>query len=286
MSPSFTVGITMAQLGSLSFGSVEVVDYTAKDKRSAMFLVPQCKGRSIFSATPYGNTELRGKESVVSFQFDEGRRRITFNFAESPRAPAFIGEIELANKRADESIALARPFDEPGQFFYENKIFGMPALGQVKVGGQSYVLPRGGSFAIFDWGRGIWPHRSQWFWGQGAGNVDGRVVAINLGHGYGHDDLGTANAILVDGKLLKLRDVNCEFDPQDRMKPWIFASDDGRLALTFCPTFHQEDKQEALIAASELHKIHGTFSGQLIVDGRTIKLDRMLGFAEHMSQRW
>jgi len=286
MSPRFTCGVTIAQLGGLALGSVELIDYPTAEKRSAMFLVTVTKERSIFPADPYGNTELRGKVSYVSFAFAEGRRVIKFDFPKSERAPAFAGEIELINRRADESIALARPFAEPGEFFYENKIFGMPAQGVIKVDEQKYELPPGESFAIFDWGRGIWPHKSSWFWGQAAGKVNGRLVAINLGHGYGDDRRGTANAILVDGKLTKLGDVRCDFDPEDRMRPWKFTSDDGRLELTFQPTYHQADKQEALVAASELHKIHGLYSGTLKVDDRSIKVDKLLGFAEHMSQRW
>lgn len=286
MSAEFTVGVTIAQIGALSFGSVEVIDYSAQSRRSAMFLVPFVVDRSLFPADPYGNTELRRDERFVSLAFAEGRRTIEFNFTKTATTPAIAGKLELDNKRGDESIALARPLDEPGQFFYENKIFGMPARGSVKVDDQTYTLPAGNAFAIFDWGRGIWPKHSKWFWGYGAGKVDGHTVAINLGDGYGDDSRGTANAMLVDGKLYKLRDVKYEFNPDDRMQPWKFTSDDGRLALSFQPIYHQQDKQEALIAATELHKIHGRFSGKLVIDGQPITVDGLLGFAEHMQQRW
>jgi len=286
MSPDFTIGVTMAQIGGLTLGSVEIIDYKTKERKSAMFLASHPKEKSLFPPTPYGNTELRGKESFVSFKFDEGRRLISFNFPKTPTAPAFAGDLELANKSADERTALARPFDQPGQYFYENKIFGMPARGQIKVNDTSYSLPDGKSFAIFDWGRGIWPRKSQWFWGQAAGKIDGEIVAINLGNGYGDDSRGTANAILVGGKLHKLRDVKIDYDPQDRMRPWTFTSDDGRLDLKFRPIFHQDDKQQMLIASTELHKIHGYFSGKLVLGGQPIQVDGLLGFAEHMAQRW
>lgn len=286
MSPKFTAGVTIAQIGGLTFGSVEVIDYDEKSLKSAMFFGPQSKDRSIFPADPYGATELRKAENFVSLAFDKNRRRLAFHLSKTAAAPAFDGEITLVNEPQTESIALARPFSEPGHFFYENKIFGMPATGKVSVDGREYALSEGTSFAIFDWGRGIWPRNSKWFWGQAAGRVDGRIVAVNLGDGYGDDTRGTANAILVDGKLHKLRNVKCEFDPDDRMKPWKFTSDDGRLKLTFEPRYHQQSKQEILIAATELHKIHGDFSGFLVVDGKTIEVKNLQGFAEHMSQRW
>lgn len=285
MSPEFTAGVTIAQLGPLTFGAVEVIDYAQNKQYDAMFFGPQSKDRSIFPSTPYGATDYRAKENFISLKFDKDRRIITFNLEKSANKPAFAGEIELVDKPSTDSIALARPF-EPGQFFYENKIFGMPAQGKVQVDDKTYTFPEGKSFAIFDWGRGIWPGMSQWFWGQAAGMIGNGRVAINLGHGYGDDTRGTANAILVDDKLYKLRDVACEYDPADRMKPWKFTSDDGRLSLAFNPIYHQQAKQDTPIASTELHKIHGKYSGKLVLDGKTIEVKDLLGFAEHMSQRW
>lgn len=286
MSPEFTTGITIAQLGSLAFGSVEVIDYKEKTQTSSLFFVPPVKGQSIFPSHPFGSTDFHGKRDFITFRFENDRRLISFEIQKTAASPSFKGDIELINKRSDDSIALARPFHEPGQFFYENKIFGMPAIGTVSVDSKTYTLPSGKSFAIFDWGRGIWPRTSQWFWGQGAGRIDGHLVAINLGDGYGDDTRGTANAILIDGKLHKLHNVKCEYDPNDQMKAWKYTSDDGTLSLIFTPTYHQAAKQEILLAATELHKIHGYYSGELIVDGKTIKVDKLLGFGEHMSQRW
>ena len=287
MSPPFTVGVTIAQLGSLSFGSAEIIDYKENKQQSAMFFGPPLsKSKSIFTANSFGNSTIRSKENIVSFKFENNRRLLSFHIEKTATAPAFVGEIELVNNRSDDSIAIARPFAGPGQFFYENKIFGMPASGSIKVDDKEYALPKGNAFAIFDWGRGIWPRTSAWFWGQAAGTIEGHQVAINLGDVYGDDSRGTANAILLDGKLHKLHELACDYDPADQMKPWKFKSDDGRLSLTFTPIYHQEAKQEILLAATELHKIHGHYSGTLIVDGKTITVKNLLGFAEHMSQRW
>lgn len=286
MSPDFTVGITIAQLGSLAFGSVELIDYHEKYEVRCLFANLRSKDRSVFPANPYGATELRHKDDGIFFRFEDGRRFLSFDVSKSAVGPSFAGTIQLIDNPKEDSIAITRPFDEAGQFFYENKIFGMPAEGSLRVGEKSYSLPAGQAFAIFDWGRGVWPRESQWFWGQAAGRIGDQRVAINLGHGYGDDSRGTANAILVDGKLHKLGVVSCEYDPADRMKPWKLTSDDDRVSLTFQPTYHQESKQNLGFAAVDLHKIHGYFSGSLIVDGQEIPVQNLLGFAEHMNQRW
>lgn len=287
MGPDFTLGVTIAQLGSMAFGSAEVIDYRKQSSKSSLFLDLRTKDTSIFPDHPYGTTDFRKGDNFVRFTYEGDSRDIELSIAATAVSPAFSGKLTLQDPKAQESIAIARPFAEAGHFFYENKICGMPATGSIQVGDESFELPVGNSFAIFDWGRGIWPRESSWFWGQAAGIVNGKRIAINLGHGYGDDSKGTANALFIDGKLDKFRNIELKFDPNDREKPWTFTSDDGRLSLTFDPIYHQESKQNIGIAAAELHKIHGYFHGIITTErGERIVLEKLLGFAEHMSQRW
>jgi hypothetical protein len=287
MSPEFTVGFTIVQLGPLVMGSAELIDYKAQSSKHALFMIAGKKDQAVLPPDPYGQTRVAKGDDFLSMAFGEYERSIEFHFAKSPLAVPFAGKIVLADDRQTESVAITRPFAGEGEFFYENKIFGMPASGSVTVDGQEFTLPDGNAWAIFDWGRGIWPNESSWFWGQAAGKVEGKQVAINLGHGYGDDSRGTCNAILVDGKLHKLDIVDCQFDKADRKQPWQFSSNDNRLALAFRPIYQQHSKTDVGFARTELFKIHGYYTGTLVLDDGTIlKVTDLLGFAEHMEQRW
>lgn len=287
MSPQFTAGVTIVQLGGITAASAELIDYKEQVSHHAMFMAPVPKSTAILPADPYGSTEFARGKNRLAFSYADGQRQITGEFVRSALATAMQVNVTLADPPEGESVAITRPFEEPGQFFYENKIFGLPATGTITVAGREFQLPEGESWAIFDWGRGIWPAESSWFWGQAAGRVGQQQVAINLGHGYGDDSHGTCNAILVDGKLHKLDIVECEFDPQDRMQPWMFTSNDGRLQLTFVPTYNQHSQQDVGFASAELHKIHGHYSGTLVLDdGTELQVKDLLGFAEHMRQQW
>lgn len=297
MSPAFTAGFTMARIGFIEFASVELIDYVKGTNRSAMILRVEREDRTPLPGTPYGNTAFTLGESILSYSVADGKRRLHFNFAKTPLNPAFRGEVELIDDPAEESIAITRPFAEPGHFFYENKIFAMPATGSIQVEEDVYALPSGKSFAIFDWGRGIWPRDSSWYWGQGAGMTDGKRVGFNLGHGYGDDARGTCNAILVDGVIHKLGHVAWDEPPTSAKNPrndatssaaaWHVHGDDGRIDLMFQPTYTQHVKQNLGVAAAELNKIHGTFSGILVTDdGTKIDIKDFVGFLEHMTQRW
>ncbi|MBX3415679.1 MAG: DUF2804 domain-containing protein [Pirellulales bacterium] len=287
MSPEFSVGVTIVQLGPLVACSAELIDYASQSIKNAMFLSPTPLEKSALPPDPYGSTRLARGQDFVSLAYADKRREISFQFAKSLLAATMEGTIELQDDPAHESVAITRPFAEEGHFFYENKIFGLPATGTVTLEGRTYTLPEGNAWAIFDWGRGIWPRESQWFWGQAAGKAGDHQVAINLGHGYGDDAHGTCNAILVDGKLHKLDVVDAQFDSADRMQPWQFTSNDDRLTLTFRPIYQQHSKQDLGFARAELFKIHGSYSGTLVLDdGTTLEVKDLLGFAEHMQQRW
>jgi len=287
MSPEFTLGVTLAQLGPLVLASAELIDYRAQSIATATFMSAGKKDKSIFPVDPYGNTRIERGTDFVSMEFSGGKRRIQCRFSKGPLSVPFEAELTLEDNPNGDSVAITRPFEGEGQFFYENKIFGMPATGSAKVNGESYALPAGAAWAIFDWGRGNWPAESKWFWGQAAGKVGEQQVALNLGWGYGDDSRGTCNAILVDGKLHKLDIVDATFDENDRMQPWKFKSNDGRLALDFTPIYNQHSKQDVGFAKAELHKIHGRYTGTLVLDdGTKLEVKELLGFAEHMQQRW
>lgn len=287
MSPDFTLGVTLVQLGSVLAGSAELIDYNAATNTNGTFITTTPKEKSFLPADPYGASRLAKGGNLVAMRYADGRRTIEFRLAKTKVSAAIEGRLELVDDPRGESVAITRPFAEPGQFFYENKIFGMPARGAVTVEGRAYTLPEGQSWAIFDWGRGIWPAESQWFWGQAAGTVGSRPVAFNLGHGYGDDARGTCNAILYEGKLHKLANVACRFDEADRMRPWTFTASDDRLSLDFTPIYEQHTKQDLGFARAELFKIHGHYSGTLVLDdGTRLEIKDVLGFAEHMAQKW
>jgi hypothetical protein len=57
--------------------------------------------------------------------------------------------------------------------------------------------------------------------------------------------------------------------------------------LTFQPFYQQHSKQDLGLISAELFKIHGRYSGTLVLDnGTRLEVKDLLGFAEHMQQRW
>ena len=100
------------------------------------------------------------------------------------------------------------------------------------------------------------------------------------------------NMLFVDGRSDKLEDVvfNIPGDGTDNveyMKNWTFTSSDGRVELDFEPLIDRYEPFDLKVFCMIPHQVFGYFSGKCITsDGEEIVLDRVLGFAEKVHNKW
>ena len=45
----------------------------------------------------------------------------------------------------------------------------MRAEGTVRIGEEEYRFAPEDSFAVLDWGRGVWTYHNTWYWGSASG---------------------------------------------------------------------------------------------------------------------
>ena len=241
-----------------------------------------------FPPTPFGNTLFETTTGSVEYRFEDGLRSITVFSGQEGADDRMEAHLELADSRATESIAVVHRFDEPGQFFYENKRVSMLATGSVRVGQTVYELPEGRSFGVLDWGRGAWPHDVHWEWGHFAGMTDGHMLGINLGTVFADDTPGTADAVIVDGVLHKISRSEWDYDLDDLMAPWRFTSTDERIDLTLTPDF-DDSTTLSLGPAYTLTrwKVHGEIHGTVqLDDGSQLQVEGIRGAAEYVEIIW
>jgi len=284
--PDFAIGLTLANIGLLSFAILTLEDYATGDIHDAMILGEA--SALDFPPTPFENTLFEAPTGSVEYRFEEGARSITVIAGQEGSQDRMEAHLKLEDSRAVESIAVVHRFDEPGQFFYENKRVSMPATGSVQVGATVYEFPEGDSFGVLDWGRGAWPENVRWEWGHFAGMVDGRMVGINIGTVFGDDTPGTADAVIVDDVLHKLGRVEWEYDLEDVMAPWRFDSGDGRLELTLTPDFDDSTTLTLGDAYTLTRwKVHGEIAGTVqLDDGSQLEVAGIRGAAEYVEIIW
>lgn len=216
---------------------------------------------------------------ALSIETTEEYRRIK---CQSQRNIACDIDLIMSNK--GDAMCIATPF-KGKKFYYNYKKNFLTLSGKISVGGIDYKLDEN-AFALLDSGRGIWPYRHSWYWGNATTNIDGHIVGFNIGWGFGNTINATENMLFVDGKCHKLGQVKAEREDY-YTKPWRFYSDDGRFEMTFTPFYDNFTETDFVVMHNRCHQVFGYFNGVAVMDdGTKVNLVNVNGFCEHAINRW
>ena len=284
--PTHFFSFTLADLGYAGQVFAYGVDLTSGAYHEDTLTLPFARGISL----PRNSTEGRSG-------FDNGKMRMTFEIEPEGRQfavhwPGFAGqglsaEVALALPPEHESLVIVIPIAGK-RFYYNRKVNCMPASGQIEYLGQHFELHPTESLGNLDWGRGVWEYKSFWVWASTSGFLpDGRRVGLNMGFGFGDTSAATENALILEGRIHKLGQVDFTYDPGDFMQPWHMRSPDGRLDMEFVPSLERVAATNVGLIASEVHQMFGHYHGRVRADdGEVLSLEGQAGFAEEHHARW
>ena len=197
-------------------------------------------------------------------------------------------KLELTLPEGLEYLVMAVPFKEDKHFYLNKKINCMPAKGYVKSGNRTVAFDEDTAFGVLDWGRGVWPYKCDWFWGNGSTKLpDGRIFGFEIGWGFGEMTAFTENTLFIDGKAHKIENLTMKKDEKDYLKPWVFTSSDGRFEMTMVPEFDNYTSTRVGVVGNKCHQVFGKWSGFVILDsGEKLEIKDMIAFCEHSDNRW
>ena len=140
-------------------------------------------------------------------------------------------------------MVIATPFDKDKHFYYNQKINCMRAEGAVTYGyhNRTYTFDLADSFAVLDWGRGVWTYKNTWYWGSASGLVDGEKFGFNIGYGFGNTSAASENMLFYKGRAHKLSQVTFHIPGDggkatpDYMRPWTSRATTAALRWTIPP---------------------------------------------------
>jgi len=279
----FTIGHA-SYAGQLTLTFFRFADGLRFD-RTAMLVAPF--GRlGMPASAEEGITVCRGGVSI-GFRVEAGRRWLRAETTATKDTPAMRARIALDAPPADR-LVIATPFHEyPEAFYYNQKINCLPADGFVQVGDERFVFSPDTAFGLLDWGRGVWPFSTEWFWGNGSTRLDGHLFGFNIGDGFGDTSAASENMLLYDGVAHKLSKVSFDADSPHVMDPKHFGSDDGRFEMDFTPVYDRVTSTKLAFVDNRCHQVFGTFTGTAVLDdGRAIHVTDMMAFAEHAVNHW
>ncbi|RNF40098.1 DUF2804 domain-containing protein [Planococcus salinus] len=196
--------------------------------------------------------------------------------------------LQIQHPERYDSLNVVVPWNRQ-TFQFTGKHHTLPTSGTVKIGSQRFEFEPDESFAVLDYGRGVWPRNSFWNWAMASQRSHGRIIGLNFG-GHWTDGTGmTENAFFVNGKMTKIHeDVLFRYNRLNYKEPWLVHtkfSDDVK--LTFTPFFERVSKTDVRVVKSEVHQLFGYYNGYVrYPDGKKIKVMQMLGSIEEHDAKW
>jgi len=172
----FALALTVDDNGYMGLDSISLLDFENgwEITNSPMSFMPLGKLR-MPETSAEGDVSHGGKKHLISFKHaGPGRRVLDARMDNFGPGGAITAHIELFDEPED-SMVICTPFDKPGHFYYNQKINCMRAEGEVSYNSVKYVFDPSESFAVLDWGRGVWTYHNTWYWGSASYHVDIRL---------------------------------------------------------------------------------------------------------------
>lgn len=203
------------------------------------------------------------------------------------RGAAVEARLRVELPPGQESLNVVVPWSAT-RFQLNSKHAALPCRGEVRVAGRRYEFEPRSAFAVQDWGRGVWPHRSCWNWGVATGHAGDDLLGINFGARWTTGTGASENGILCNGRLHKLmEDLRWDYDARDWRRPWrVVAEHSGALDLTLEPLAALTPKLSLGLLRTGGVCAFGRWSGRVQVEGRELRVERLLGWAEEFEHRW
>lgn len=197
-------------------------------------------------------------------------------------------DLHIAHPEHDESLNVVIP-KKRDVFQFTAKHHTLPTTGFVKIGNKRYDFNPDYSFAVLDYGRGIWPREAEWNWAMASQRAGGRRVGLNFGAKWTDGTGMTENAVFVDGVMTKIHeDVIFTYDPKNFMTPWqIRTKFSDHVNVTFTPFFERTSNTNVQLIKTKVNQLVGYFNGTVkLHDGSTLRIRQMLGCAEEHRAKW
>ena len=280
--------------GYLYMDSLSLMDFDERAQMTKSIILPPFGKRSLPPSSREGHIRAAGKEYEITFENNGASRRLYGHMEHFPNEKSgntLLFDITLRHI-PPESMVIVTPFaGHPRAFYYNQKINCMQAEGKVVYGEREYLFAPAHSFAVLDWGRGVWTYDNTWYWGSASGLADGVPFGFNIGYGFGDTSAASENVLFCDGKIHKLDRVTFSIPEKDGkddfMSPWTFTSSDGRFEMSFTPVMDRSAKVDLKLICSDQHQVFGRFSGTAVLDdGRKLEIRDLMGFAEKVRNKW
>lgn len=284
----YMMQMTLADISLGGAGAFTLIDMQTGKRYDSMGLSLLTFGKLGLESDTEAPHYIYKKQKNFDFSVEvtQKKRMLRLN-AKAGGKPVKV-EVDLDIMPDLESMTMAVPFSRPGYFYLNQKINSMPASGTVTIGSEVIKFDPEDSFGVLDWGRGVWPYKCSWYWGNGTTRLEnGKLFGFEIGWGFGDMSAASENMLFYDGKAHKINGVFLKKDENDWMLPWTFSSDDGRFEMTMTPFYDNYTSSRVLVLGNKCHQVFGEWNGKVVLDnGEVLEIRDMVAFCEFSDNRW
>ncbi|NFV12192.1 DUF2804 domain-containing protein [Clostridium sporogenes] len=280
--------VTVAHLEYIGIAFVYFYDFNTKEFVEETVITPLGKGCSI-SEKVFENVEFSNGKLQVIFKWNKYLKTMNISaHCKDFKGRNLTAKFYIYYPAEHETLNVLIPWSK-NKFQFTSKQNCLPTEGSIMINNKTYIFNRSDSFATLDFGRGIWPFKTMWNWATASGNQDGRIIGFNLG-GKWTDGTGiTENALLIDGKILKLNEcILYDYDENNLMKHWNIKTEiSDKVNIIFSPIYDRIAKTDVVLLKSTAHQIIGGFYGKIKDEhGSIINIEALKGCVEEHYAKW
>ncbi|MFM7069300.1 MAG: DUF2804 domain-containing protein [Actinomycetes bacterium] len=296
LAPGLAVAVTYADVDYLGMATVWWADLQSGDSGGVEPTLPLGRGVTLPDLPGSAPLTYGDRSTRVDLIDDDHGTTITASWTERDGRHGQL-HLRVELPVGHESLNVVIPWSAQ-RFQYTSKHQARPAWGTLTVGETVRRIgnhpdglpdPESAAWGVLDVGRGRWPYRTRWNWGGGGGHSpDGSVVGLQFGAKWTEGTGATENGVIIDGVLTKIgAELIWTYRWDEPLQPWCIQHPDGTLDVTLSPGYDRHTRVNALLLATEVHQVFGTWHGFVTdADGRRIHVDGLLGFAEESRSRW
>ena len=224
--------------------------------------------------------EFRDRDFLMRFEVTDRARRLTFQ-GRSRQWEDVSVRLDVENDPENHKMVIATPFQRPHQFYFKENYY--RATGSARFGDLAVSLD--GASGLLDWGRGIWPYRHEWWWGNLTAQAGGKDFGFNIGWGFGDLRHATENMFFYKRRAYKLGVLQVEMEG-GCMDPWHLKDEEGNMELHFKPIYDNYTQNKLGVVDTHCHQVYGLFDGFAVTDEGRVEFRDLLAFIEHAVNRW
>lgn len=285
MCENFAAAFTISDLGYIRMGSVSFLDFETNEDYTGTVLAHPSLRFKMPDEPDKGVSEIKSGPLHLRFESGPNGKHVYCVFKKFHNNCDFKADVWFSDL-PEESMNIAIPFEEKHRFYLNHKMNCMPCTGKVVFDWHVYRFDPKKDLGVMDWGRGLWPYKSTWYWATASTMVKGKPFGFNLGCGFGDTSAASENMLFYKGKAHKLDDVSFEI-PEDPMQPWTITSSDGRFEGVFQPDLDRNADINLGVVRSKQHQYFGRMNGTAILDsGSKIKMENIRCAIEVIENRY